>query len=319
MNVLVISGDVNLLKEGSAAHARLALQRSQVDQLAVFVWPQVHSVRAIIRDARGKKVDVVTVQDPFWRGLIGLWVARRLRAALNVQLHTDFKMQPWWRRLLGRWVLARADAIRVVSRQIEQDISAFHLRAPVTVLPVYIDLEPFRSVTHRTHPRFEKTIGWFGRFESEKDPEAAVEILKGVRAAGIDVGLVMQGAGRLEGQLRACAAAAHGAVEIIEWGDPREMLSVADVVVCTSRHESYGASIIEALAAGVPVVAPDVGVARAAGATVVERSQLTQAVVEALTHPKRGELALAVLSADDWAVVWRQSLTTVTDSRRAGL
>lgn len=63
---------------------------------------------------------------------------------------------------------------------------------------------------------------------------------------------------------------------------PAVFLETADVVLCTSLYESWGASIVEALAAGVPVVAPDVGVAKEAGATVVPRAQLAEAVVRVL-------------------------------------
>ncbi|MDP2652147.1 MAG: hypothetical protein Q8O94_03355, partial [bacterium] len=68
MKVLMISGDKNLLVKGSEASARLELQKSQAEQLDVFVWPQVHSRIEIWRAAKKNRYDVVTAQDPFWRG-----------------------------------------------------------------------------------------------------------------------------------------------------------------------------------------------------------------------------------------------------------
>jgi glycosyltransferase involved in cell wall biosynthesis len=87
-----------------------------------------------------------------------------------------------------------------------------------------------------------------------------------------------------------------------------EYLKVADVVLSTSKHESYGASIIEALAAGVPVVSLDVGVAREAGASVVVPEQVVQATVEILHKGLRGQLQLAMASEEEWAVQWRETL-----------
>ena len=62
------------------------------------------------------------------------------------------------------------------------------------------------------------------------------------------------------------------------------------------------------LAAGVPVVAPDVGVAREAGAVVVPRESLADAVIDILKSDKKGELKLTLLSEQAWANAWRASL-----------
>lgn len=83
---------------------------------------------------------------------------------------------------------------------------------------------------------------------------------------------------------------------------------MADVVVCTSKHESWGASIVEALAAGVPVVAPDVGVAREAGAILADRTELSQKVIEVLQKPVHGKLTLELRGPEAWAHAWKESL-----------
>jgi glycosyltransferase involved in cell wall biosynthesis len=83
---------------------------------------------------------------------------------------------------------------------------------------------------------------------------------------------------------------------------------MADVVLCTSKHESWGASIIESLAAGIPVVAPDVGIAREAGAIIMPRSDLGKAVEDVLNSGQRGELRISMPSAEEWARSWRETL-----------
>src|SRR5512146_2217280 len=104
MKVLMISGDKRILEEGSAVRARFLLQKRQVEALDVFVWPQVHSARAIWRAARRNRYDVVTAQDPFWRGLLAWKIARLTGAKLNLQVHADFAAQPPARRVLGRFL-----------------------------------------------------------------------------------------------------------------------------------------------------------------------------------------------------------------------
>src|SRR3989344_3394996 len=304
MNVLMISGDRHLLEEGSPARARLELQKRVVERLDVFVWPQVHSIQEIRRAAKQNHYDVITAQDPFWRGHLAWHFARQTGASLNIQVHTDLSAQAWWRRMWARFQLRRANSIRVVSESLRQQVWAMGVTAPIHVLPVYIDVSEFRKVEPLPHE--QKTILWIGRFEPEKNPAYAIHVLQKVRAGGIDAKLVMLGAGSLEQSLRQSAGTFP--VEFPGWQDTKPYLQVADVVLCTSRHESWGASIVEALAASVPVVAPDVGIAREAGATIAERSQLAHAVIDILQNGTRGTLLLDLPSASEWARLWRETL-----------
>jgi glycosyltransferase involved in cell wall biosynthesis len=303
MKVLMISGDKNLLDPLSSAGKRLALQRAQVDKLDVFVWPQVHSLRSIIKAAYRERYDSVTAQDPFWRGHLAWHVARMTHARLNMQVHTDLQAESWIRRTWAYMQLRHADSVRVVSQGLKRDIEQ-RVHVPGFVLPVYIDVTRFKNIQRQPHE--QKTILWIGRFEPEKDPQRAVKVLRDVRGKGIDAKLVMLGAGSLENKLHQEAAGLP--VEFPGWGDTLQYLATADVVLCTSLRESWGASIVEALASGVPVVAPDVGVAREAGATIVEREQAAERVVETLKEGMQGTLLLELPNAEEWAKRWRETL-----------
>jgi len=304
MKVLMISGDKNILKQGTDAYARLELQRSQADQLDVFVWPQMHSWRDISLAAQKNKYDVITVQDPFWRGLIAWRIARRTGAKLNLQIHTDLSAQPFWRRWLAFFLLLRADSVRVVSEKIRGQIQNIGAGSHIFILPIFVDIGRFQNLMPKPHA--QKTILWIGRFEREKDPLCATRVLKEVRAKNVDAKLVMLGAGSLEPAMRQLSK--NLPIEFLGWQDPAPYLQIADVVLCTSKHESWGASIVEALAAGVPVVAPDVGVAKEAGAIIVAKSELSNAVIHVLNSGQRGKLKIPVLNAQEWAKRWRETL-----------
>ncbi|HWB33734.1 MAG TPA: glycosyltransferase [Candidatus Paceibacterota bacterium] len=296
MKVLMISGDRNALVPGTDAYNRAQLQREAVGDLEVVYWGRgsVH-----LPDASG--FDVVTSQDPFFRGLVALIAARRAGTKLNIQVHADLAGHAWWKRCIARFVLRRADSVRVVSQRLKAFLESWHLRAPIAVLPVFIDIERFKNSEHKPHPRFTKVILWIGRFEAEKNPLQAIEILAEVRKAGVPAGLILLGKGSLEPALRARAQSLAEYIEFAGWQDPAAYLAMADVVVSTSRHESYGASIVEALAAGVAVVAPDVGVAREAGAVIVPRAELGAAAVHILRSGVRGHLNLSLLPRDAYA------------------
>ncbi len=308
MKVLMISGDKNMLVPGSEAYQRAKLQRAQVERLDIFIWPQVHTAREIFHAARTSHYDVVTAQDPFWRGHLAWHLARRTGARLNVQVHTDLAAEPWWRRAWARFQLRHADSIRVVSERMKEYLAPLHLRAPISILPVYVDLSRFVGLEHKSYPRFKKVLLWIGRFEPEKDPFQALSILRQVRDAGIDAGLIMLGAGSLESELKRAAFPVAPWVEFPGWQDPGSYLAMADAVICTSQYESYGVSIIEALAAGVPVVAPDVGIAREAGAYIADPTGLAFKAIGVLRSGARGELKLTLPTAEEWAKRWEETL-----------
>jgi len=297
MKVLMITGD----KRFGPGHPRYDLQKSAVEALDVLYWGRGALWPALPQGS----FDVVSAQDPLWRGLFGLYAARRLRATLNVQVHMDLDVLSGGRQALARFILRRAHSVRVVSEKIKEQVGTLGVKAPITVLPVFVELEKFRSIVREPHEG--KNVLWIGRFEPEKDPLMAVEVLKQVRAQGIDARLIFLGSGALEPQLRHAAEGLP--VSFPGWQSPLPHLAVADVVVSTSRHESWGESIVEALAAGVPVVAPDVGVAAEAGAAVVPRAALSDAVAQTLILGTRGTLRLELLEAQAWAKRFRESFT----------
>ncbi len=298
MKVLVITGD----KKFQPGTPRYDLQAGWVDAFTVVYWGKENTKPSIPEGS----YDVITVQDPFWRGLFASRVARKRGIPLNVQVHADLEGQSLLKRFVAWVVLHRADTIRVVSEKIKRQVERVGAKAPITVLPVYVEISKVDAVVRRPHERL--TVLWIGRFEEEKNPLAAIDVFKEVLSKKPDAQLRMLGDGSLVEMVRAKARALDK-VELLGWQkDVVPFLETGDVLLCTSLHESWGASIVEALAAGVPVVAPDVGVAREAGAIVVERSKLAEAVIDVLEHHREGRLFLQVPTAKEWALLWRESL-----------
>lgn len=300
MRVLTITGD----RSFKPGHPRYDLQRSVVDDLAVVYWGR----GSLLPKLPPGHFDVVTAQDPFWRGLFAWVVARRLSAGFNVQVHADLEGQSLIKRFIAKVVLRHAHSVRVVSEKIKLQIEGAGVRAPIYVLPVFVDLGQYTSVVRKPHA--SKNILWLGRFEEEKNPLAAIEIFTEVLKKVPEAKLTMLGKGTLEPKVIEYAAMlpAHK-VEVMGWqANPEIFLETADVVLCTSLYESWGASIVEALAAGVPVVAPDVGAAKEAGAIVVPRAQLAEAIARVLEGGGVGVLKLSLPGAQEWAQEWKKTL-----------
>jgi glycosyltransferase involved in cell wall biosynthesis len=216
----------------------------------------------------------------------------------------DLEELSWWKYILAKIVLRRADSVRVVSQKIKEQVEHIGVKAKISVLPVYVDISKFSGVVRRAHAG--KNILWIGRFEEEKNPKLAIKVLKEVLQVEPTARLIMLGHGSEGKEIAKLAAGLP--VELPGWQDPITFLEAADVVLCTSLHESWGASIVEALAAGVPVVAPDVGVAKEAGALVVPRDQLASAVVAVLREGTQGDLLLTMPTKEEWAKQWQKTL-----------
>ncbi len=302
MKIVMITGDRNLSTPGTPPYERLMMQKKYADIVPVF-WGK-GALFAPFKELGA--FDVITVQDPFWRGLIGLCVSKYKRTRFNVQLHTDLNAQNLGRRILANIVFRYADSIRVVSSTLKIQLEQMRVHAPVKVLPIFLDIEHLKLFKQNTQPRPRKKILWVGRFEKEKDPMRAIDTLREVIDEGIDAELVMLGIGSLENKLREKSKGLR--VAFPGWKDPLEYLVTADVLLNTSHYEGYGAAIIEALAIGVPVVAPDVGVAREAGAIIAPQDNFTSAVVDVLRSNTRGELKMELLSKDDWGRQWKETL-----------
>lgn len=102
-------------------------------------------------------------------------------------------------------------------------------------------------------------IGFIGRLQGQKEPELAVRVLALLRTPAI---LVFVGAGD-ETRVRQTAAelGVLGRVHFMGRVPAEPLYRAFDVVLSTSRYESFGMSNVEALMAGVPVVATRTGVA----------------------------------------------------------
>ena len=134
-----------------------------------------------------------------------------------------------------------------------------------------------------------------GRFEKEKRFEIAVEALAAARAKGHDIGLTLVGEGheRRAYYRRAQELRVADRVDIVGWhNDLAKYYGEADIVLVPSSYEGYGLVIVEALSAGIPVLATDVGVAREAGAMVVTAKEFPQALLRWIENgPNQATLA----------------------------
>ena len=222
-----------------------------------------------------RHVDIVhlnTSLNPraYWRDLAYLLVAKLLRARVLYQVHGGALPQDFFakRPLLTRWLrwsLGLPDMVVVLASVELEAYRAFVPTQFVVKLPNGIDCRPFGRVpTVRSRADHPLRLVYIGRLASEK---GLYELLQALRLAvhiGVDARLIVAGDGPEAEGLRRCATALGlgSRVSFVGpvFGDAKiRLLAMSDVAVLPSYAEGLPYALLEAMAAGLPVLATPVG------------------------------------------------------------
>jgi glycosyltransferase involved in cell wall biosynthesis len=143
-------------------------------------------------------------------------------------------------------------------------------RALLEVVPNGVDTERYRSVPAGTRERLRQSLGlgrefaWLavGRFEAAKDHPNMLRAFGRLTAEAGDAVLLLVGRGSLQAEIEALAGklGLHGRVRFVGTReDVPELMSAADGYVMSSAWEGMPMVLLEAAAAGLPIVATRVG------------------------------------------------------------
>ena len=304
MKVLTIGSDKKLFEEGSAVLLRTLEYASQTGEYHVIVFSlrkdglspkriqnvYVHPTNSFskfsyvfdaVKIGMNLSVNVVSAQDPFESGLAGYRIAKKLGVPLQLQIHTDF-LSPYFknsvlnriRARIAKYIIPKAQGIRAVSSVIDDSLKKRFptLRASVDILPVFVDVEKIMNYVPQRNiktdfPQFEHIILMASRLSGEKRIDTALEVLKEVLKQVPKTGLVIAGDGPEKESLLRRAKELGVGESIVFPGWQDDLISyykTADVFLLTSEFEGYGMTLVEAGAAGCPVVTTNVGIAQTA-------------------------------------------------------
>jgi len=140
--------------------------------------------------------------------------------------------------------------------------------ARIALVPNGVDTERFRPqdpAPARRRLGLEAdafVVGFVGRLAPIKNLGALFRALPRVHEAVPGLAAVLVGAGPEEGAVRRLASASPVADRVLLLGERRdvpELLAAMSVFVLTSHSEAHPVALVEAMAAGLPAVAPRVG------------------------------------------------------------
>jgi glycosyltransferase involved in cell wall biosynthesis len=273
---------------------------------------------------RGRAVDVIysrglsdiAVAIAIWRRL-GLTRAPLVAVPINARGAGDvafLKTIPGWRWLVGL-LNSQTAAINLINPLIAEELDDIGLSRPRrSHIPNGISILPLAR--HNATERPFRRLIWSGRFERQKGIDLLLDALAQIGPAAAALELVLVGAGREEIRLRERASAPDLSARIVFLGtrtaaEIRALLLDADAFVLPSRYEGMSNAALEAMEAGLPVLATRCGgVDRAlesaqAGwlAEPDDLISLIRSLKEMLAEPlarwqQRGERARALIEAN---------------------
>lgn len=234
---------------------------------ALACWP-FDSYR-LLQFLRSRNAAVVNVHFPGLNAgpLFILKLFRLFQGKLLLSFHgsdlTAMAAEPGWKQAIWRRIIKLADAAIACSRDLAGGIRSFAPAARVEMIPNGADLSLF---TRRPPSEFRgRSILHIGKYEHKKSQDILLQAFRLVLEDIPSARLVLVGAsGPALPQTRQIIDSLHLEqhvsvnVDVPHHRIP-EFMSQADLFVLPSRSEPFGIVLLEAGAAGLPVIASRVG------------------------------------------------------------
>ncbi|QDU55675.1 glycosyltransferase [Aeoliella mucimassa] len=235
----------------------------------------IKAAKELTNQLKALRADVV-ITHGYKAGLLGLWSSRQLRLPV-VAVSRGWTAETWKVRVyekLDRWALRKADAVVCVSNGQAQKVKS--TGAPGDRLKIIhnaIRTERFNKelqIEHRQHletlfpSSLRYIIGAAGRLSPEKGFDCLIDAVAILRDKlhRTDFGVVLFGEGALHDELQKQLDKLGLADQFVLAGFTSELdmyMPHFDLFVQSSHTEGLPNVLLEAAAAGVPVIATDVG------------------------------------------------------------
>jgi len=225
------------------------------------------------------KVDVIHSHHPFLLGQVAATKAAELEVPLVFTFHTQYReyshyialSQEFVRETIDRWVtdyIQKCHHLIVPSDSMRQVLAdAYGVTERITTIPTGIDLEPYQradgqAVRQQQGWGQDKVLISVGRLAKEKNWETLLAAVAQVMRKRAEVRLVLIGEGSEQENLKKYSedlgiAAKVEFVGNIPFDDIPAYLKAADLFCFASVTETQGLVTMEAITAGLPVVAVD--------------------------------------------------------------
>ncbi|HTN35068.1 MAG TPA: glycosyltransferase [Marinobacter sp.] len=235
----------------------------------------------IRKQIRAFHPDIIHVHHPFWLGSLGLFMGRALRIPVIYTYHTRLEHYAHFvplpgmlfRNLISHALIRRfankCDGVIVPTYSAEEYLRMIGVKAPTFVQPTGIEYQRFQDVSEdsirQLHKQMnlgdQKVLVSVSRLSNEKNIDFMIEAINTLRqVTDVPFRFLMIGEGhqrnRLQRKVGELGLEDH--VTLVGAVPPEDMAAwyhLGDVFLFASKSETQGMVILEAMAAGLPVVA----------------------------------------------------------------
>ena len=238
---------------------------------------------------QNKNVDVISAQDPFISGIIAYFLKRKVRASLNIQIHTDiFNNKAWIAgvggaiyafiyNIIAKFTIKKADTIRVVSEKLKERLGELGIESSkICIVPTPIDISNFENLDDvkinllrdkMLQNKFKKIILFIGRLSEEKNISLLIKAFSLVLIQFPEINLLIVGKGDREDTLRKEAESLGISKNVIwagavEYSEIPYFYRICDVFVLPSLTEARGSVLVEAALSKKPIIVTNIAGAK---------------------------------------------------------
>ncbi len=286
--------------------------------ITVPVFPEPHIEKELVR----RQGDVLHAHHPFYIGKLALYFKKKLGLPLVFTYHTRYSdyartYMSWLPQQFVRVLVMKAvvrfinqcDAVTAAHETLKQELITYGVRTPIFIVPPGVDTAKF---SHGDRAAARKRFGfgpkdqvllYVGRLAREKNIYFLLRAYPRIHKKNPKAKLLLVGNGLEENRLRRYARRHGFTREVIiasreTVATMPDVYASADLFIYASQTETYGRVIVEAMAAGLPIVAlkgpsiVDLLKDRISGRIVFEQSprRFAEIVREVLRDSKRAML-----------------------------
>jgi glycosyltransferase involved in cell wall biosynthesis len=243
------------------------LRRFRPDLFLLYGFFSLLTLLNLTRLMRSFRPDVINIHYPLRQTPFVLWLKRRFPFRLVVSLHGGEVLPSARTGSDGeglRELLRQADAVTSCSHWLLDQVIQWEpgVKDKGVVIHNGITLERFENIIKYPHPK--PYLLAYGRFSFPKGFDLLLDAFAKISKQFPHVDLILAGEGEdreaLESQ--SSALGCSGQVHFLGRATPEEIVELLNgclFVVIPSRSEAFGIAALEALAAGKPVLATQVG------------------------------------------------------------